>query len=89
VTWDAPNLVYECRRRALGDGAPSAVAVADGPAYVMWEVWTDAPEDKPKTLAEADKPRPADLYVRWVTFPPHRAGAERRVSPWRPAVRGI
>ena len=75
VTWDAPNLVYEVPPAELSATAHlPQVAVADGPAYVMWEVWTDAPEDKPKTLAEADKPRPADLYVRRVTFPPASSG---------------
>ena len=71
ATWDAPTLVYEVREAEAAETTVHLpqVAVADGPAYVMWEVWTDAPEDKPKTLAEADKPRPADLYIRRVASP--------------------
>jgi hypothetical protein len=70
ATWDASNLVYEVpsAERATTVHVPQ-VAVADGPAYVMWEVWKDAPGDKPKTLADANKPRPADLYIRRVAFP--------------------
>ncbi len=46
------------------------VAVHDGTAVVTWEVWTG--KDAVKTLADAQtKTRPADLFLRRVTFPRH------------------
>lgn len=45
------------------------VAAKDGTAYVTWEVWASG-KDTIKTLADAQsKTRPADLFVRRVTFP--------------------
>src|SRR6266403_1101950 len=45
------------------------VAAADGVAHVTWEVWASG-KDTIKTLADAQsKTKPADLFVRRVTFP--------------------
>ncbi len=45
------------------------VVVSDGVAYVTWEVWASGTETI-KTLADAQsKTKPADLFVRRVTFP--------------------
>lgn len=47
------------------------VAVADGVAYVTWEVW-ERTKDTIKTLSDAArKTRPANLFFRRVTYP-HR-----------------
>ena len=47
------------------------VSVADGVAHVTWEVWASG-KNTIKTLADAQsKARPADLFVRRVTFPRH------------------
>jgi len=69
-TWGTANeLVY-----AVGEGQGKAqarypqVAAADGVAYVMWEVWGDT-TGMFKSLADLGKKvRPADLYVRRVSF---------------------
>ncbi len=67
-TWGVPALVYEIPAAERGSTVHSPqVAVRDGPAYVLWEVWKEM-TDPPKTLAESDKKRPADLYVRRVVF---------------------
>jgi hypothetical protein len=45
------------------------VAVRNGVAYVTWEVW-ESGKSTIKTLSDASrKTKPADLFVRRVTYP--------------------
>jgi hypothetical protein len=71
-TWTAlSEPVYALDEKSGDDVHYPQVVVADGVAYVTWEVWASA-KDSIKNLADAqNKTRPADLFVRRVTFP-HR-----------------
>jgi hypothetical protein len=62
--------VYELPADREGDAVHyPQVTVAGGLAYVTWETWASA-KSTIKTLADAqNKTRPADLFVRRVTFP--------------------
>jgi hypothetical protein len=69
VTWGPVKQVYEVEKK---QGSAVArypqVSVADGVVYVMWEVWADI-TGMYKNFADIErKPRPADLYVRRISF---------------------
>ena len=74
-TWTATSQpVYDIATEYGADAVGKAivhypqVAAGEDVAYVMWEVWADATSTV-KTLADAqNKTRPADLYVRRITF---------------------
>ena len=70
-TWTAlPEPVYTLADPQSGDAVHyPQVAVANGVAYVTWEVWTST-KNTVKTLADAqNQVAPADLFIRRVTFP--------------------
>lgn len=67
ATWST-SLVYEVPAAESGASLHfPQVAVRDGPAYVIWELWKEV-TDPPTSPVDADKTQPADLYVRSVTF---------------------
>jgi hypothetical protein len=45
------------------------LAVSNGVAYVLWEVWGSAPKSAKPGFGDSKRPNPADLFVRRITFP--------------------
>jgi hypothetical protein len=45
------------------------LAVSDGVVYALWEVWGAGPKSAKPTLADTNRPNPADLFIRRITFP--------------------
>jgi hypothetical protein len=69
VTWsERDEIIYEVKPPESAAAHYPQVAVADGVAYVTWEVW-GAMTGQYKTFVDIErKVRPADLYVRRVTL---------------------
>jgi hypothetical protein len=70
ATWDPESALLD--EIAEGQGKASVrypqVAMADGVAYVMWEVWADTSGLAKSFPGMEGGPAPADLFVRRVTF---------------------
>jgi hypothetical protein len=45
------------------------LSVSGGIVYALWEVWGSAPKSDKPTLADSNRPNPADLFIRRITFP--------------------